>query len=332
MRKLRIGGAMLVAASLMVSTGSVSAQSDGIVSSVVKAPIVADGDVAGALTDFVINFDSDMDPSIEGRTLLAGNTIRLTLPDDFVSTGLPTDVPAACDGPCNSAVLLQGWPQRPFPPTPEFYTFEMEGTHTFVFTAVQDLGPGATPGIKQTHLIFDGFTNPEAGDYAIEIEAQTGPDGAVETGTAVVTIRPAIAPSINVTSVFAKESDDAPNGNPIYQSAAAGGSPPFAWDFLLWGSDGAGIIGAELVQNDDAGGDIVVGGEVIGTFSIDAPEGATGQMVSGGPSVEAPAPVKGIPTGRLTATFTAGDAPGTYVTTFQLDGGNSLQMFVEVDG
>ena len=44
------------------------------------------------------------------------------------------------------------------------------------------------------------------------------------------------------------------------------------------------------------------------------------------------APVSGVPTGRLTAQFTAGDTPGTYAATFELDGGNTQQMFVEVSG
>lgn len=121
-------------------------------------------------------------------------------------------------------------------------------------------------------------------------------------------------------SIFAKASEDDPNGNSIYQQAAPGGTAPFAWDFLLWDADGNGIVGAELIQADDA---------TVGSFSIDAPTGATGQSVSGGPSVEFNAPVSGAPTGRLTAQFSAGDTPGRYVTTFELDGGNSLQMFVD---
>jgi hypothetical protein len=130
-------------------------------------------------------------------------------------------------------------------------------------------------------------------------------------------------------SIFAKASEDDPNGNSIYQQAAPGGTAPFAWDFLLWDADGNGIVGAELIQADDAGGTIVSGDATLGSFSIDAPAGATGQSVSGGPSVEFNAPVSGAPTGRLTAQFSAGDTPGRYVTTFELDGGNSLQMFVD---
>jgi hypothetical protein len=305
--------------------------SEGIVSAVIKAPIVADGDVAGAPTDLVFILDIDLDPAVPGRTLAADNSVRITFPEEFESVEVNAGPAAGCEAPCNTGVILQGWPQRPFPPTPEFYAVEMDGSHTFVMTAVQDLAPGATPGVKQFHVILSGFTNPtEPGDYAITVEAGTGPDGAVETGTGVVTIHPAIRPSINVTSIFAKANEDDPNGNTIYQAADAGGSPPFAWDFFLFGADGGAVVGAELQQDGDAGGDIVQDGAVIGTYSIAAPDGATGQSVSGGPSVDATAPVLGKAAGRLTATFNAGDLPGDYVTTFEMDGGNTQQMHVTV--
>ena len=335
MHKLQIPAAITAALMLAAVGTSALAQdesmSDGIVSAVIKAPIVADGDVAGALTDLVFVLDTDLDPAVPGRTLPAGSSVRITFPEEFQSVEVNAGPAATCEDPCNTGVILQGWPQRPFPPIADFYSVEMDGSHTFVMTAVQDLAPGGTPGVKQFHVILGGLTNPtEPGDYAITVEAGTGPDGAVETGTGVVTIHPAIQPSINPTSIFAKLTDEDPNGNPLYQEAAAGESPPFAWDFFLFGSDGGGIVGAELQQNDDSGGDIVQDGAVIGSFTIDAPEGATGQSVSGGPSVDATAPVLGKATARLTATFTAGDMPGDYVTTFEMDGGNSLAMHVTV--
>jgi len=63
---------------------------------------------------------------------------------------------------------------------------------------------------------------------------------------------------------------------------------------------------------------------------IVGPEGATGHSVTGGPSVEVLAPQSGAPAGRLTAVFTAGDKPGLYVTTFEIEGGFTQQMFVNV--
>lgn len=59
--------------------------------------------------------------------------------------------------------------------------------------------------------------------------------------------------------------------------------------------------------------------------------------MTGGPSVALPAtPVIGktfgapIPVGRLTAQFTAGNQPGRYTTTLELDGGTKVVMVVEV--
>jgi sugar lactone lactonase YvrE len=69
----------------------------------------------------------------------------------------------------------------------------------------------------------------------------------------------------------------------------------------------------------------------VGHVFIDAPYGATGHEISAAaPSEEITGPVMGIPTARLTAQFTAGSAPGWYVVTFKLTGGNAVQMFVYV--
>ena len=44
----------------------------GIVSSIEKAPVIADGDVSGQPTDFVINFTGSPDHDVPGRPLMAG--------------------------------------------------------------------------------------------------------------------------------------------------------------------------------------------------------------------------------------------------------------------
>ena len=61
----------------------------GIVSSIAKAPIIPDGDVAGAPTDLVINLNVDMDPAKPGLTLLKGKKFKVTLPASFKSLGRP---------------------------------------------------------------------------------------------------------------------------------------------------------------------------------------------------------------------------------------------------
>ena len=74
---------LIMAQPLAVAAGP---SSSGIVGSIVKAPISPDGNVAGAATGFVINLAVDMDPSVPGRVLRAGESIRVQLPDGFTLT------------------------------------------------------------------------------------------------------------------------------------------------------------------------------------------------------------------------------------------------------
>lgn len=309
----------------------------GIVSSVTKAPIDPVGDVAGERTDFVVNLDASLDPAVDGRGLLAGRTIKVTLPEDFeylggpvTNPGPPPGCPPAA-GTCGTGVLLQGWPQNPIPPSPANYTLSLEGTHTIVYTATRDLVPGDPtlngPGIKQMHLILTNFVNPSPGRYEFQVEAQTGPGGATETGTGVVYVRPKPRASINVTSVFA---GPPPFANTIYQATTIGAPAPLEWNFLVWDRDGAPAIDVTVHQINDNHAQLKQGSSVIGQVSIDAPPGATGQTVAGGPSVLINAPVKGIETGRLTVQFTAGDQPGLYATMLRMNNGTEVTMYVTV--
>lgn len=317
----------------------------GIVASVVPAPVTGDGNVAGAVTDIVINLDISMDPAMPGRSLAMGNTIKVTLPDAFENTGAlpledlfssPTCVPGNFQ--CNTAVLLQGWPQHPllprFPPTPPGtgapqYSLTMQGTHTLVFTADVDVVPGLPapgPGIKQAHLLLFGFLNPGPGFYDIEVEAETGPGGAMETGAARLQILPRPRPKISVTSAF-----NAGAPNTIYQSTAPGMATPVPYDFLLWAQDAVPMTGVTIAPVNSTSWQLEQGQRVVGHISLDGPSGASGQsLMASAPSAAIGAPVTGVPTARLTASFTAGSATGRYSLTFSLVGGNSIQMFVDV--
>ena len=317
-------------------------RNNGIVSSVVKAPIVPDGNVAGAVTDLVINLDRSMHPAVPGRTLLAGNQIKVTLPDDFVNTGLPvqTAFTPGCAPPawtCTTGVLLQGWPQHPIVPMappgssePTFYTVSLEGTHTLVYTALVDVVPGTPapgPGIKGMHLIALGFTNPNPGVYEIEVESQTGPGGTWEYGTGRVHIVPRARPSINVTSVF-----NADTPNTIYQQAGPNEATPLLYDFYLWDYDNEPFLDVDIEMLNSKRGLIKQGNVVVGQVRIKAPRGAHGQTVStpSGPSTPVNAFLLGVPTARLNAQFTTGDELGRYEVTFSLNGGNSATMIVDV--
>ena len=83
---------LLVALPLLLAGGALGPngcpiEGSGIVTSVRNAPVVPDGTVAGAQTDFVITLDTSLDPAVPGRELPALHTIKVTLPEGFVNTG-----------------------------------------------------------------------------------------------------------------------------------------------------------------------------------------------------------------------------------------------------
>lgn len=335
---------MLAVVATLPGQMATAATGSGIVHSVVNAPIVPDGNVAGAKTDVVINLDGSLDPSVPGSILQQGHQIKITLPDDFVSTGMPVqtnftpDCNPAFPANCSTGLLLQGWPQHPifpmFPPgsgPPALYTTTLEGTHTFVFTALQDIEPGVMlpgPGIKQIHLIALGFINPAPGFYDIEVMAQTGPGGAWESGTGQLQIVPRARPSINVTSIF----NGPTNPNTIYQQAGINELINLPYDFLLWDYDSVPFTGVDIEMVNSGHALMRQGEAVVGHVFIDAPQGAEGPTLSAtAPSFAINAPLSGVPTGRLNISFTTGDQPGLYTVTFSLNGGNSVTMYVMAD-
>lgn len=315
----------------LLAVGATAATAgDGMVRAITSAPIVPDGDVASRPVDLVIHFDTSPDPAVPGRTLLQGKSIRVTLPDDFIIADdlqlslLGTE---GCKPPsvaCNTMILLQGWPQRPIRPPTAKYQLNVEGTHTLVLTAIEDLVPAPPdePGIKQVHINLPDAGNPESGSYEIEIVAETGPDGTAETATPTIEIRPATTPMIAITNLLFEP----PGLNSNYQHADTGKEPPRAFDFLVWDAAGAPLVGAEIVD-----GEIVKDGAPIGKVTINAPAGATGQgLRTEAPSTAIGDPVKSKPAGHLRAFFQAGSEPGDYVVDVGLDGGNAAQMIVRV--
>lgn len=310
-----------------------------------KAHTSEDGYAPGEPTDIVLDLGMDLDPSVPGRTLKAGDSIRITLPDAFTSSGLPAAAPSACDvaaGACNTGFLLQGWPDSYLPTTEDHYTVEMDGSHTFVFTATQDLAPSASaPGIKQIHLLAPGFTNPEVvTEYLIEVEAETGPDGALETDDA--SFVPSEWFGFDLTSAFAGPGAGAAHANTVYQQARVGESPEWAYDFLMWDSPPSGWFGDITVQPlRENTGTVVPDGPTIlasggftselyelGGWWIEGPEGATGATITSEPVEDVEVPITGGTVPRLRVQFTAGDLPGRY--TFHWGYSDNQRLFVDV--
>jgi hypothetical protein len=218
-----IGGALLAAMLFAVAS---SASAAGIVASIDKAPVIADGNVRGMPTDYVITLEGSLDPNVPGRSLAAGDVIKVIFPPQFdlgnlnpayplldAPTPLPP-LPTLSDNDCvpayltcTTAVILQGWPQNPYFPPALFHTLSIDTVrNTLIFTATQDMiaNPPTAPGIKQLHLILNGLTNPWSGKFHIRVEAQTGPGGSWEYGSGLLQVLPRSRPSVNVTSVFVK--------------------------------------------------------------------------------------------------------------------------------
>lgn len=330
--------AVLMLAGLLAPVTAASGP-DNIVVAAVKSPVVADGDVTGRPTDINLLLDRSLDPQVAGRGLLQGRTISITLPDAFVRTDVPVTVP-------ESGALVKGWPQGGL----DGYTVTLAGTHTTVFTATRDIVPTDpdNPGIKVLHVRGRAFTNPAPGNYPIAVAAETGLGAAVETGSGVLAIRPAVVPSINPTNaLFAQPS----NNN--WQRVPVDTATSIPLDFLLFGADGlpldgVGVVptdrarfprytGGLLVRDTDGDGkldpatDTVVGG-IIGA----APDGATGQRAAspiGAPgrpvlSGQLARPDRAQAPGIMRVLFHTGDRAGAYTPTFELAGGTAARMTV----
>jgi hypothetical protein len=314
--------------------------SEGIVRSIVKAPVVPDGTTAGRTTDFVINLEVPLQPNLPGLTLLEGNQIRVTLPEEIVFDkeaefpikGAGEENCAPGNLQCSTAVLLQGWPQNPIRPPFQKYSLSYEAdTNTLVFTALQDLipDPPLEPGIKQIHLILNGFTNPaEPGSYPVAVTAEIGPDGAEEQGVGILEVLAEPKPSINVTSAFNGEASYRPNT--IFQVANPGELSAFPYDFLLWGQDGEALEDVTIEALNARHSQLVQGEEVVGHIYVDGPAQAEGhQIAATAGSTIINSPVTGFETGRLNLCFKAGTVPGDYVVTLKLNGGNTVRMVVD---
>ncbi|MCB1916616.1 MAG: hypothetical protein KDG52_12985 [Rhodocyclaceae bacterium] len=342
--RLAVAAACLTASAIAIAETD---KSRNLVSDIANAPIVADGDVAGAVTDLVVTLDRDLDPAVDGYHLAAGGTIHVRLPEVFRAVGgaaladvfsSPQCVPGNMQ--CASAVLLRGWPQGPIPPRMPprpagegkvIYRIAAEDGHTLVFRAEVPIGPGqpmpraVNPGIKQLHLILNGHRNPPPGRYPVAVVIQPDPDdpGSRILGRGEVRIRPQAGPALALTSAYTK-------ANPRYLRAAPGGEVPV--DYLLWGQSGEPLDGVTL---EAAADDMVLmrrGERTVGRIRIEPPQGAAGHGVRAEvPSRTAKAPVMGAPAARLRAFLRAGDSRGRYRFEQRIDGGPTWVSYLDVE-
>ena len=343
----------------------------GIVNSAQRAWVTSNGDVAGEPALWKIVLEGSIDPLVPGRSLMTGHEIRIIFPPEYdlgniaathPVADIPTFSPLFCvptNFQCTTGLLLQGWPEHPYFPPAAWHVVSVDvAENAFVFTAVQDIlpDPPENPGIKEVFVLLNGVQNPEAGEYPVRVEAQTGPGSSWETGSALLKVLPRPRPSINATAVFVKALSGLLDGgpacgpgtlppnpdNPMFQRTTVNSPAPLVWSFLLWGRNEAALDDVALSWVNDGHAQIVRGPRVVGHVFIDAPHNAVGFGIDVNPlgcgTYMPAAPVIGgtpgvgpQPVGRLDMQFWAGDTPGTYTTTLKMNNGNTEQMVVIVE-
>ena len=291
-----------------------------------KAPITPDGTTAGAITDFVLTF-RDINPAVDGISMLEGGTVSATLPPAFVNTH---------DG-TNTAILLQGWPQSPPAPPPAFPWLTTTAGNTVTATLTADFLVGASgPGFKQVHLLLNSFRNPGPGMYDVDLVIQPDPGSpATYTGVGTVHILPKARPSVNAVSVFSGGGPP-PFNNAIYQSVAPGENANpvglYLWDGGSSVLDGVftPFLGVDIAMTSLTHGRLVQGKKTVGQVWIDAPDGADEYgITTAGPSTAGLAAISQFPVGVLVTTFrTDPGIAGTYTIVYRLNNGNTQTLFV----
>ena len=336
---------------LLVATMAASgtAQAGSAIDSIVKAPIVADGNVREHASDFVINLNVSSDPSEPGVALAVGDEVRVTLPDGFVfdddaleefpicsiGKSCPSTLIADACLPgtvaCSTVVFLQGYPQSAIPPD-----VSRDG-NTLVLTPRAAIGPV----VKNIHVIGKAIVNPGPGNYAVLVSHTDSGGIVLWQGSGKLRVLPKIRRSINITSVFASlVGGGPPFANTIFQTVVSG-ETEYPWNFLVWNRKGKPLTDIELLQVTENHYLLRRKGRTIGHAKIDAPGGATGYSITNTLDVTLPGtPVIGIgpggvpppPVQRYEVQFDAGFAPvpGRYATTLRLNNGTEVEMFVDV--
>lgn len=349
MNKVRTIATFMIAALGLagINTASQAHEEENFVHSIVKAPIVADGDVAFRQSDFVVNFAPFSDPTGDGIALQAGDEIRIELPhgiifdnmEEFPICGI---APSGCQSPggadriclpgtlqCTTAVFLQGYPQSAIPPN-----VSLVG-HTLVLTARGDTGPV----VKQAHFIGKGTSSPHAGTYHVHVMHKRGPEVLAE-GEGRLKIRRRDHPSINTVSVFASTVGGGPPFANTGLQAVSSGPTKYPWNFLIWDRFAQPFMDLSMRRVNHQLFHIRQGHHTVGLARVSGPHGAhrfSLDMVDNG-TINTPligVGPGGVPpplTQRYTVQFDAGSdpAPGCYKITIRLFHGNRETLYVGV--
>ena len=322
---------------------------------VAPAPISYDGDAAGRATDLVFVLVTDGSPAVAGVSLATGEVLRIAVPEAFRRTA---SVEIAPDLDRN-LVLTKGWPQGAIAVKDHYRIGFDESGHALTVTALAPIasdGPMA-PGIKAVHVRGNTFTNPDAGAYAATAEQLDARGVVRRTWSGSITINAAPPKARIAPTNFHVP----PGTNTNFQRVAPGATAPHHLGLLLWGDGGSPLdnvgialrdlarepryTGGLLVQDTNGDGvlDVAVD-RIVGGIIGSAPDGAKGQAATSpiGPSgkpvlsgqvLRDPGFPKGggqVVPGLLSVEFRAGDRSGAYRPTFELAGGNAVQLVIDV--
>ncbi len=328
---------LTVLALLALGTSSALAQNVALPLTIAPSPVTTDGNVAAFPTDLILMLPQAGDAQVPGLAFGTGGSITITLPPAFTRVA---------ERPINVAVP-RGWPQAD---VCCYVASAVGNVLTITFTTpVKTDGPDA-PGVKiLAHIRGGAFRNPSAGTYPIVAQVRETSAAPPRTASGSVTILAEVpAARIAPTNFLLPRGANA-NG----QTVAINRPAPALLGFLLWRAgaplNGVGVIPAQPSQYPkynggllvrDANGDGILtlpGDEVVGGIIGKAPSGATGQ------SAQSPVRANGTPilsgqlngygttepvAGLLPVRFTTGNLPGEYTPTFELSGGNSVQITV----
>lgn len=319
------------------------------------APVSYDGDTSGRATDLVLVLVKDGSPATPGISLATGEILRIVVPAQFTRTA-GVEISPDLD---RNLVFTKGWPQGAIPIKDHYRVGFDENTHALTITALAPIasdGPMA-PGIKAIHIRGNTFTNPDAGTYVATVEQRDATGAARRTWSGAITIRATPPPARIAPTNFHVP----PGTNTNFQRVAPNTVAPHHLGLLLWGEGGApldnvGITARDLAREprytggllvQDMNGDGVLDpavDRIVGGIIGAAPDGATGQAATSptGPAgkqllsgqvLRDPGFSKGggepVP-GLLAVEFRAGDRPGTYAPTFEVVGGNAVQLAIVV--
>ncbi len=328
---------LTVLALLALGTSSTLAQDAALPLTIAPSPVTTDGNVAAFPTDLILMLPQAGDAQVPGLAFGTGGSITITLPSAFTRVA---------ERPINVAVP-RGWPQAD---VCCYVASAVGNVLTITFTTpVRTDGPDA-PGVKiLAHIRGGAFRNPDAGAYPITAEVRSAPGATPRTAAGTVTILAAVPDAHIAPTNFLLPRGANANGQTVTVNRPA----PAFLSFLLWRGgtllNGVGVMPAQPNQYPkytggllvrDVNGDGVLtlpGDEVVGGIIGKAPSGAKGQ------SAQSPVRGNGTPilsgqlngygttepvAGLLPVRFTTGSLPGEYAPTFELSGGNSVQVTV----